>query len=177
MRLVRGTLKLLVALAVLAALVYVIVFVIGAQYTFDDVRRGSPQVGPRVSGSGDERTFTVGLSLANRGDRSVKIKKVGGIEGNALSRVRARMAPADKKARRRGGRPSGRLKKFEEFELEPGRQREVVLTARFRCSEIGASEEILIDAIEVQYKVGLFEKDKDIALNRRVDIGRKRAGC
>ena len=174
MRLVRGLLKLLVTLAVLAGLAYVIVFVIGAQYTFDDVRRGSPQVGPKVSGSGNARTFRVGLSLANRGDRDVEIKKIGGIEGNALSRVTVRMAPADKKARRRGGRPAGRLKKFEAFELKPGRQREVVLIARFRCSELGADERITIDAVEVRYEVGLFDKDKDIALDRRVRIGRGR---
>ncbi|MEJ7750021.1 MAG: hypothetical protein WKF32_01050 [Thermoleophilaceae bacterium] len=177
MRLVRGLLKLLVTLAVLAGLAYVIVFVIGAQYTFDDVRRGSPQVGPKLSGTANARTFKIGLSLANRGDRDVQIKGVGGIEGNALSRVRTRMAPADEKARRRGGTPARKLKKFKAFDLKPGRQRAVVLVASFRCSELGDGERITIDALEVEYKVGFFDKDKDIALDRRVRIGRKRARC
>jgi len=170
-RLVRGILKLLVFLAVLAGLVYVIVFVIGGQYTFNDVKAGSFQKGPFVRGKGDSRTFEVRVAVANRGDRKVEIRKVGGIEGNALARVKVRMAP------RRMSKPARRLVPFKEFELKPKQQRELGLLARFRCSELGKREAILIDAVEVRYKVGFFEKDKDIALKRRVRVGRKRARC
>ena len=171
MRLVRGILKLLVFLVVLAGLAYVIVFVIGAQYTFNDVKAGNFQRGPFIRGKGDARTFEVRTSVANRGDRKVEIRKVGGIEGNALARVKVRMAP------RAGRQPARRLVPFEPFELKPGRQREVGLLARFKCSELGRRESILIDAVEVRYKVGFFEKDKDIALKRRVRVGPKRARC
>ncbi len=171
MRLLRGLLKLLVFLAVLAGLVYVIVFVIGAQYTFNDVKAGSFQKGPFVRGKGDSRRFEVRVAVANRGDRKVEIRKVGGIEGNALARVKVRMA------RREMRKPARRLVPFKAFELKPGRQREVGLLARFKCSELGKSESILIDAVEVRYKVGLFEKNKNIALKRRVRVGRKGARC
>ena len=121
--------------------------------------------------------FRVGLSVANRGDRGVEIKRVGGIEGNVLRRVRVRMALRDVAARRRGGRPARRHERFREFELEAGRQREVVLVGSFRCSEMGRDERIVIDSLEVDYKVGFFDKEKNIALDRRVRIGRQRARC
>ena len=167
----RGILKLVVALAILGALAYVIVFVIGEQYTFDDVERGRFQVGPSVRGQGDARTFEVGLAIANRGDRSVEISEVGGIEGNVLPRVRVRMG------RRPAPRPVKRLVPFEPFDLPAGRQREVRLRGRFLCSELGAGERIVIDALEVRYKVGFFDKEKSIALDRRVRVGRRRANC
>ncbi len=171
MRLLRGLVKLAVALAVLAAIGYVLVFVILDQYRFDGVERGSFERKPAVRGSGDARRFTVGLAIANEGDRDVEIRKVGGIGGSALARVRVRMG------RRDTTDPARRLRAFEPFELRPGRQRDVRLTARFKCSELGRNERILIDAIEVGYKVGLFEKDTNIALSRRVRIGRRGARC
>ena len=93
------------------------------------------------------------------------------MKSQVLSRVKVRMDTTDREA------PATRLRSFEPFELPAGRQREIRFVARFKCSEIDRDETILIRSFDVRYKVGLFDKRKDVALIEPVSVGRRRAHC
>jgi hypothetical protein len=168
---IRGS-RLLAAVLVVAALVAGGLWLNGAR-TYDSVEAGS-FFDPGAKRFGPGRRTHVGLTLKNSGGRSVKITRVGELGGRLLVETGAKMAVGDY-----AGRTPREVVAFDDFQLEPDRERYVELEYRMAgCVEWEAGTSVRITDVPVRYRTLVFERTERIRLQTPVEIRRsERARC
>jgi hypothetical protein len=150
--------------------------------TYDDVAEGSfSSVGPdgrsvKAGPFGDYVsiryragiTTSVDVSIANNGDRDVKITSLGdrrGLSGVSPRGVRIAAANADG--------PPRRWVPFREFDLPAGQARAVRLLYRTgACSDLAKDSSVTFQAMHVRWRIGFVEREKTIDLRSPVEFRR-----
>lgn len=172
----RGSIAVVVALALVIGLVLAGLLWVGPTLAYDAVEAGSfdgvgdrgsrVEAGPfgsyfakRYAGGGET---TAVMSIANTGDRDVEVIELGDVgRRGALTLEEVRV-----------GRPP-RNAPFEPFDLAAGEERAVEL--RFRmggCDELEPGATISVSTLLVRYRTGFAERGENIELHSPVQFRR-----
>jgi len=114
---------------------------------YDELAAGSFRGAAEVSGAGASRTLKVMFSVANLGDRDVRVQELGAAEASLLRLIRVQ-------GNRREDVPREPRLTSLPFEIRGGHERTVVITFRFRCADAGRGTTLGIDNVPVGYEVG-----------------------
>lgn len=113
-------------------------------------------------------TTSVDVSVANGGDREVRITSLGdrrGLSGVSPSGVRIGQA--------NGTGPPGRWVRFREFDLPAGQARGVRLLYRTgSCSDLAKDSSVTFGALHVGWQMGFVGREKTIELRSPVEFRR-----
>jgi hypothetical protein len=114
-------------------------------------------------------TTSVGVSVANTGDRDVRIISLGDRRGlSGVSPTGVRIGEANGR-----GRPR-RYVPFREFDLPAGETRGVRLLFRTKaCSDLARGSSVTFEALHVRWRIGFLEREKAIALRSPIEFRRE----
>jgi hypothetical protein len=113
-------------------------------------------------------TTSVDVSIANKGERDVRITEVGDSRGlSGVSPRGVRIAAAN------GSGPPQRWVPFRDFDLPAGQARAVRLLYRTgSCSRLAKNSSVTFGALHVRWRMAFVEREKTIELRSPVEFRR-----